>query len=62
MTETCVREMHARAADSKAGLVDALRRRGMTLADARQLADRLSNDPTSHRDARNRIALELRPA
>ena len=62
MTETCVRKMRQLAAYNKSGLIDALMRRGYSLADARELSDRLSVDPVSHRTARERISLELRPA
>jgi hypothetical protein len=62
MTETCVRQMYHLAADNKAGLIYALMRRGYSMADARELADRLSADPASHRVAREQISLELRPA
>lgn len=57
--ETCIRDMH-QANDGKAWLIEALTRRGHSMADARELADQLSADPASHRTAR--IALEYRLA
>lgn len=61
--ENCVRDMENLAADSKAGMVHALVRRGHSLADARELADRVSVGPASHRAACERIGevLEFRP-
>lgn len=59
MTETCVRDMSNRAADSKAGLVAALVRRGHSLGDARKLANGLSSDPVSHVAERERISNEF---
>lgn len=54
--ETCVRDMVQRAADSKAGLIDALVRRGHSRTEALSLADRLSATPADHRAARSEIS------
>lgn len=61
--ETCIRDIRQRNADAKTGIIDALVRRGHSLADARELADRLSASPADHRAAREQIgeALEFRP-
>ncbi|MER7836194.1 hypothetical protein ABTY98_09820 [Streptomyces sp. NPDC096040] len=51
--------MQTCAAHSKAGLIDALFRRGFSLADARTLADQLSATPQAHCAARDRIERDL---
>jgi hypothetical protein len=48
--------MVQRAADSKAGLIDALVRRGHSRTEALSLADRLSATPADHRAARSEIS------
>ncbi|MER5898895.1 hypothetical protein ABT150_01970 [Streptomyces mirabilis] len=56
--------MVQRAADSKAGLIDALVRRGHSRTEALSLADQLSATPAEHKAAREQIgeALEFRAA
>lgn len=62
--EKCIRDMNQRNDSAKAGIVDALIRRGLARIDALALADRLSATPADHRAARAELSnvLELRTA
>lgn len=64
MLEFATPDMRGLADDSKAGLIGALVRTGISPADARTLAGQLTLTPQDHRAARQQIgkALEQRPA